>query len=303
MKKILTGLTVATLAALWSGGAHAAPLRDYLGTWVNVSKAERTLGSIRISAQPGGRILVRLQRRCYRPPCRVWNAYGQIFDDARRGRDAGRGVARDVAMLRAVIKPRARFTVALQMTVRGGQRMIVRQLVWRNDGRRGYVRYVFRKRAVRPPVADLLKPRCARFNLNRTWVDLRDGQWQVVSGKWVLVNTGRDPRAAIAAMGTIRSRGFNQKCVLPGTRFQYWLNNAGLPRPMAGATSCTRFNPDNLVIQQRENRFIVTSGLREVLSFRDLRRARSALAVMQQQKARGLCSVRSPRPVMMYLTQ
>jgi len=291
----LFAVSVAGACVAVESPASAAGTKDFIGWWKNADQSNRRVSYLNIGNSRTGRLLVRMGGDCRAPICR-WGTVTASTLTERRWADA----RTDAKALLAKFEDNSGAARTVLITAARGGRLVVQVMSVRTDGNT-YRRYVFARAVQAPRPAPLLQPSCVSFSPDALGMFNRANRWTVVHARQVLVTAGRDPRSAWRAMNFIRRNGFTQKCVLPGTSFEFWRTGSGLPKGVSPREDCVSIDTRAANVRQVGNRFIVGAGERSYMAFDSRLKARSALAQLRTLNVAHACYLGRPNPYLTYL--
>ena len=129
------------------------------------------------------------------------------------------------------------------------------------------------------------------------------GNWTIADGDHYILSFGENEGAAEKALEIIRHYGMNYQCFVgnPNGGYSYWLVDGELPQGHFEGEDCTRINPDDLEVNEREGGWRVVdkavgSGDRWLASFENEADARRWREIVQRFDVRYVCVVNRGEP-------
>lgn len=132
-------------------------------------------------------------------------------------------------------------------------------------------------------------------------VEEMKGYWFVKANGKVIVDVGRDEKAAQLAEAAFHFYKFDRRCTVGGPFKTYWKSAEGFSTDKIGGVICWKFQPTTTHIVRSANSWKVVDGANTLVDLGDnKKKAEATLGLIRANKLTAECFVRQPNPLMAF---
>lgn len=310
MRRLAAAIALVFGAALFGGGAHGEA-GDFIGNWKNPDPKASGLMHVAISPNGGNRVDVRAYGDCRPMECDWGIVQGDVYYSDPKSDHVTVvvatfhfGFAHRQITFRKGPEGRLAFEMLVKLDDNSGRHdfAVAGALkpttwvgpigpMWQSEpglatGWGGGAR----SGAVKRPQED-----CTVFDTRRLNVVNQGGNWQLKAGGKVLVDTGKDDKAARLAETAFRHYRFDRQCRTGGQWKPYWRSADGFGRERLDGIYCLTFPPTTAHLVRLKNGWRIVAGnttLVDLGPFKD--QAEAMLAMIRLNKLTGECFIGAP---------
>jgi len=148
------------------------------------------------------------------------------------------------------------------------------------------------------------KEDCIPFDYNMARVQKIDNRWKITVGNMWLLDFENKRGEAKKALSIIKRLRMNKQCFVgrPDPSFEYYLSDDNAPSGTVPGEDCLRFNPNNIRVENIQNRWKIVDGDHWMFDFgHKENEARTSFFLIKKYRFNQTCFVGRPNPSMSYL--